>query len=532
MDGNSRISKAPGSHADWSMPQGQSSESAAPKQNTPSRLGSEGPPSRPPQHARSAAATVRPRTALPHTSTASPMQPGGSSSIWKTLTSIGSKRGPASSHAARIQHPPANSPIDVASLNSEPGRLARSALQLALDRPGQTVELRLVSSSHRIRQPVSQRPAERIVRLRHEPGTGFIVDTVRPNVPSQMVFRADGLRSSTGTSGARLMDELSTQLNKVSGMGSFAVSSASVNPPPRPAKGLPGPGASRLTDQEKSLVGVARWPDPAYNTEHSEQQQAYGQLLWNTSRDAGSQIAQGRIGSFLELWTYARDWRGSVAGDRDGNSVGLASARTGTQRSDAENITPMTKPYRYIRDRYENRTGGVLEPSVFPDVIPDSIRFQAIDSIDGHPIALTTMVMSTDPSADKDAPEYIALRELGYSQYGQPFHIEHTAVPESERIMDHAETLYKSALDPAATKPQALETIAELHWWMSHGMPDQRGSAAKTELSVRAIAQARGIDLPPLQHGIVLDLEAMTTSRADFVKSYASYFSRPPDMRD
>lgn len=119
---------------------------------------------------------------------------------------------------------------------------------------------------------------------------------------------------------------------------------------------------------------MARWPDPAFNTEQSEQQQAYGRQLWNTSREAGSEIAKARIVSFLEQWTYARDWRGGLAGDR--------------------------------------------------------------------------------------------------------------------------------------------------------------GSAAKKELSVRSIAQARGIGLPPLQHSNVLDLEAMTTSRADFVKKYASYFSRPPDMHD
>jgi avirulence protein len=234
----------------------------------------------------------------------------------------------------------------------------------------------------------------------------------------------------------------------------------------------------------------------------------------------------------IQLWTYARDWRGSLAGDPGGRIFGLASARMATQRSDMDNISPMTDQYRYIRDLYEHRSGGVVEPSMFPGVIPDSIRFQAMDSIEGQPIALTTMVMSTDPSADRNAPAYRALREQGYGQFSEPFHIEYTPVPESQRIMDHAETLYRRATDPGVKPPQALATIAELHWWLSHGMPDQRGSAAKAELSVRAIAQARGIDLPPLRHGIVLDLEAMTTLRADFVKNYVSYFSRPPDVPD
>lgn len=528
MDGNSRVTTTPGSDGHWPTARGQESASTRPTQNTPSRPGGEGPPGRPLHHLRPATAAMQPRTAQLHTGAVSP-------SVWKTLTSIVTKRGAGSSRSSPAQQSPASPPIDVESLNSQPGRLARAALQLALDRPGQTVELRLVSASNNpsnnLLLPISQRPTERVVRLRHEAGAGFIVDTVRPNLPGQVVFNASPHRPAS-MSHTRLMDDMSTQLDKVSGIGSFAVSSASVNPPPRPATGLPGPGdPGTLTEQEKALVGVARWPDPTYNTEHSEQQQAYGRLLWSTSRDAGSQIAQGRIGSFLELWTYARDWRGSLAGDRDSKIFGLASARTATQKLDAENISPMTDQYRYIRDRYENRSGGEVEYSAFPGVIPDAMCFRAADSIDGQPIALTAMVMSTDHSADRNAPPYVALRQLGYGHLSEPFRIEYSGVPESQRIMDHAETLYARALDPAATQAQALETIADLHWWLSHGMPDQRGSAAKTELSVRSIAQARGLDLPPLRHGIVLDLEAMTTPREEFVRNYAGYFSRPPDMR-
>ncbi|KPW29860.1 hypothetical protein ALO59_02558 [Pseudomonas amygdali pv. mellea] len=59
---------------------------------------------------------------------------------------------------------------------------------------------------------------------------------------------------------------------------------------------------------------------------------------------------------------------------------------------------------------------------------------------------------------------------------------------------------------------------------MAHAMPDQRGSAAKTELCVRSIAQARGMDLPPMMLGIVPDLEALTMPLKDFVKSYEGFF--------
>ncbi len=59
-------------------------------------------------------------------------------------------------------------------------------------------------------------------------------------------------------------------------------------------------------------------------------------------------------------------------------------------------------------------------------------------------------------------------------------------------------------------------------------MPDTRGSAAKAELCVRSLAQARGMDLPPFKPGFVPDLEAMVRPRADHVNGYASANSRPP----
>ena len=61
-------------------------------------------------------------------------------------------------------------------------------------------------------------------------------------------------------------------------------------------------------------------------------------------------------------------------------------------------------------------------------------------------------------------------------------------------------------------------------------MPDVRGSAAKAELCVRSLAQARGMDLPPFKQSVVPGLEAMTRSREDFVGRYAESFSRKRDL--
>jgi avirulence protein len=119
-------------------------------------------------------------------------------------------------------------------------------------------------------------------------------------------------------------------------------------------------------------------------------------------------------------------------------------------------------------------------------------------------------------------------RKLQARQTRAPFRINHTSVANARRIMDHAESLFGRVLSPAIPHVEALATLGELHWWLSHAMPDKRGSAAKAELCVRSLAQARGMDLPPFRPGFVPDLEAMIRPRAEYMDGYAGAFSRPP----
>ncbi len=278
------------------------------------------------------------------------------------------------------------------------------------------------------------------------------------------------------------------------------------------ASGRPG----RLPTQARTLVGVARWPGE-YNRENEPDQRSYGLSFWRATREAALQISDGRIGSFRDLWSHARDWRSGTAGS---HASGFDTER-GTDH--AGTLTPLEGPYRYIRDRYSARTDGTLEEFVVAGA-PPSRRFQMVDEIDGRSVKLTAIVMSTDPVADRESLLFSRLRDAGLSEYGEPFHIDHTAPSEVPRIMAHAESLYGLALDPSIANSQALTTLGELHWWVAHAMPDDRGSAAKTELSVRAMAQSRGMDLPPFRRDVVPDLEAMTTPREEFIEKYPAMF--------
>ncbi len=77
------------------------------------------------------------------------------------------------------------------------------------------------------------------------------------------------------------------------------------------------------------------------------------------------------------------------------------------------------------------------------------------------------------------------------------------------------------------TREELLPRLGELHWWMAHAMPDGRGSAAKTEMGMRAIALAHGIALPPFRRGIVPDLEAFMQDMETFSQGYADMLEPP-----
>ncbi|HET7864483.1 MAG TPA: XopAH/AvrB family type III secretion system effector [Burkholderiaceae bacterium] len=305
-----------------------------------------------------------------------------------------------------------------------------------------------------------------------------------------------------------LVDKVVGSASRIGGQGGSAS---------RSATGLPGPSrAGSLSRQERSLVGVARWRDTQYNTENTAAQQAYGQAFWEASRSIGAQISSGQARSLRDVWSKAREWRSRNAG-----SLG---AGFDTDRDPmSERITPLAGQYDYIRRAYSSRSDGQVEQS-WSDNLPPSRHFRMEDTIDGQPVRLTSIVMSLEPDADRNSMRNTNLRSMGYRSDSEPYHIAHTPASEVSRIMAHAETLYSRATDPSASNEQSLTTLAELHWWTAHAMPDERGSAAKAELTVRSIAQSRGMDLPPFRKGFVPDLEAMTTSRSEFVEKYPAMF--------
>ncbi|MEB6536495.1 hypothetical protein MXM51_18390 [Pantoea stewartii] len=283
---------------------------------------------------------------------------------------------------------------------------------------------------------------------------------------------------------------------------------------------LKGPQPSRLVPYQQSLVGVARWPDQRFNRDDSPHQMAYGQSFYNKTRELGLEIAEGSVTNFHELWDKAREWRANMASEnahvfreeRDPNTYKVYG-------------TPLAEQYTYVARKLADRNDLETSPSQYS--LPPTKSLQIIGKINGEKIPLTQVTVSTDKNADRMQEPYLSIRQRGFDDIGEPNQMFHTSAEHVPLIMQHVEDLYRKAIDAREPDSKALNTLAEMHWWMAHAMPDKRGSAAKTELCVRSIAQARGMDLGPMKHGIVPDLEAMTMQLKDFMRKYESFFEKP-----
>ncbi|QGT81614.1 XopAH/AvrB family type III secretion system effector [Pseudomonas coronafaciens] len=311
----------------------------------------------------------------------------------------------------------------------------------------------------------------------------------------------------------------SFRANSLSSPDHSRAESSSVNSTSRsPRFGeLKGPQDSRLTQHQQSLVGVARWPNPNFNRDHTPYQMEYGQSFYHKSRELGAAIAGGYINSFSEAWDEARDWRSARAGDKAKEFADIRDPNW-----PREFITPLTGPYEYIKDRFAKRKDADIRRPT--GTLPKSKVFKVYGKIDGEPLLLTCIWMTTDRHADRTKEPYPNMRRIGMNDIGEPYVIVHTDAEHIPKILQHVEGLYGVATDATISDARALKTLAEIHWWGVHAVPDMRGSAAKAELCVRSIAQARGMDLPPMKPGIVPDLEALTMNLKDFVNSYEGFF--------
>jgi avirulence protein len=194
----------------------------------------------------------------------------------------------------------------------------------------------------------------------------------------------------------------------------------------------------------------------------------------------------------------------------------------------------MDKEYAYLTDRLAAQD---VQPRLVKTGVPlpmtratprDFMAHNCLQQtlqLNGQTIPLTQLALPVNP-ADFGS----ALAQDWRNQNAAdaiPEVIHHTAPQYIQAIVNHVETLVEDLLGRQRSSVEVVQSLADIHWLMAHAMPDSRGGAAKTELCVRALANAHGVELPPFKHGVIPDLEAFLSDQATFRARYASMFDGP-----
>jgi avirulence protein len=227
---------------------------------------------------------------------------------------------------------------------------------------------------------------------------------------------------------------------------------------------------------------------------------SYGPAAYAFSTKAAQDIKDGRITSADQLWDAARAWRAGLAKVTNASEGSLELFFRGRDPNDVQDnaVTPLTGKYLSIAPKVA---------AEFPALGELGGHLGTIHGvIDGKTLDLTTFTLSADEKS------------------GLIFHTDPSNLPLIQR---QVEDLYRHALDPKTSRADVIKTAAEMHWWLVQALPDPRGSAAKADVFVRSVLEARGIQVPPWKKGVVPDLQALASPESEFVAAYSNYFSRP-----
>ena len=103
----------------------------------------------------------------------------------------------------------------------------------------------------------------------------------------------------------------------------------------------------------------------------------------------------------------------------------------------------------------------------------------------------------------------------------------HTEVQNIKKDLKHVTTLFEKVRKSELSKKNLLKEMAKIHWWMSHLMPYKRGSAAITEMLIKAMFLTKSYRIA-WKPKTAPDLEALcTTKMDDFIKNYPNLIEFP-----
>lgn len=281
---------------------------------------------------------------------------------------------------------------------------------------------------------------------------------------------------------------------------------------------------TKLDLASQQLIGVARWPDPAHNEETAPHQQRYGKRFSDASMRLGGNIANRQIKSMESLWNNCRNWRVAIA--QNAGDQKTADFRIDRRNHQNEIATPIHKRYAYmLRRTIESISAHQRHPNVAIEMLrnpsePELVikRLWMTIELEGKTARLTEMRLGINKNTGEPAPAR-AGRVLGDAN-GVMVHTDATLLAPLLKLADN---VFQNTLRPGLNRNQRMQGLAEIHWLLTQACPDKRGSAAKAELAVRAMAHAMDMELPPLRRGIQADLEAFVLPKDVFIAKYADF---------
>ena len=309
--------------------------------------------------------------------------------------------------------------------------------------------------------------------------------------------------------------------------------SGAMSAPSSPQRGLVRSPRFEAPVSERRLFGVARWPN-AYSPKDLEQNNyKYGLAFAKEARKIGQRIAKNKYENIVFLWADCRRWRAAYEQKFGGKNPDFGESRM-VDRGGTSTAIVSGHRYEYMLPRIfglpgADRTTKEIEQVSYSSFFETTARLRTVLEVSytattvdylGQRWPLTELVGLFEPDGSP-----FKTREGVVTVVGTMLH---TDCSVRRQLFPELNYLFKSATDPGQPQDMRLHYMAELHWLLAHAMLDRRGSAAKSEMLVRAVGYAVGIELPPFAPGIVPDLEAFLTPRTQFVARYPELFTRPP----
>jgi hypothetical protein len=325
--------------------------------------------------------------------------------------------------------------------------------------------------------------------------------------------------------------------------------------PSQPGPSQPGPseGAPPRRDWEVFRMRAANWNSSgAYGSSSNEERRQidYGERCLAVVDDA-VRMAQEGSATFQQVLAFIAEQRQQIAFELGHqNAAEFGKPRKAGPRG--EPGTPITGRYREYGKRIDQKypegttsegSGGTQVSATRSDI---GLDLTTSADIGGEEVTLTGTMLDRDFSGEpgEQFEQKLAAYEEQLKEWKRggkagsrprdtsgaaPGLWIHTRAADVPRVLAKARGVYDQAMTGTLELVELQRKVAELHWWLAHAMPYQRGSAAIADMLTKVIWRHRAVRVFRWNPGIVPDLEAFMLPLQEYVAAYGGFFERPPE---